>query len=213
MPGRRYRMEKRAGAAKETRQRIVQACFDLHGEQGIADTTMTQIARCAGVSVGTVYHHFPRYEDAIAACGAYTDATVPPPQDGIFDGVENLEERVAVLVRATFAYFEKLGILALVRADRHRFQIVDDFVGEEAARRLALTRRALAPFRISTRQQRVCAALMDVAVYDELRAAGLSTAEAAREVAKMICAGLQARRAGKSPRAQSAPNQPKGQHK
>jgi AcrR family transcriptional regulator len=206
-------MDQRAEAAQQTRQRIVQACFDLHGEQGIAGTTMTQIARRAGVSVGTVYHHFPSYEDAVAACGDLTRTVVPPPTDAVFEGVRTLEDRVAVLVQATFDYFDRLGDFALVRADRHRFETVEVFAREEAARRLALTRAALRSFKVPPRQLRVCAAMMDVAVYDELRAGGLKTEEAARDVANMICAGLKARRAGKSPRAQTAPRQTKDQPK
>ena len=213
MPGRRYRMDQRAEAAKQTRRRIVQACFDLHGEQGIAGTTMTQIARRAGVSVGTVYHHFPSYEDAVAACGDLTRAVVPPPSEAVFEGVAALEDRVAVLVQATFDYFDRLGDFASVRADRHRFETVADFAREEADRRYALTCAALRSFKVPPRQLRVCAAMMDVAVYDELRAGGLKTAAAAREVANMICAGLKARRAGKSPRAQTALRQTKDQPK
>ena len=211
MPGRRYRMERRAEAAKETRQRIVQACFDLHGEQGIAATTMTQIAQRAGVSVGTVYHHFPRYEDAVAACGAYTHARIPPPSSDIFDGIEDLDGRVAVLVGALFDYFDRLEIFQQVRAERHRFDPVEDFAAREAELRLRLTQEALSPFGITRRQQRVCAALIDVAVHDQLRAAGFSTGKAAQEVARLICAGLQPRHPEKSPRAQSAPHTVKDQ--
>ena len=59
MSPRRYRLERRAETAGETRRRLVDATFALHVEQGISATTMTDIAARAGVSVGTVYHHFP----------------------------------------------------------------------------------------------------------------------------------------------------------
>lgn len=44
----------------------------LHRDRGIAATTMKDIAERADVGIGTVYHHFPSYEDAIRACGART---------------------------------------------------------------------------------------------------------------------------------------------
>ena len=71
MSHRPYTMRKRAQSAARTRQRLVEATFQLHTERGIAATTMQQIAERADVSIGTAYHHFSAYEDAIAACGAY----------------------------------------------------------------------------------------------------------------------------------------------
>ena len=74
-----YRLGRRAESTGETRQRIVEATFRLHSERGIAGTSMKDIADRAGVSVGTVYHHFPSYADAIAACGTYTAEHEPAP--------------------------------------------------------------------------------------------------------------------------------------
>ena len=74
-----YRLGRRAETSEETRQRLVEATFRLHGERGIAETSMKDIAERAGVSVGTVYHHFPSYADAITAsvAGAVADAGTP----------------------------------------------------------------------------------------------------------------------------------------
>jgi AcrR family transcriptional regulator len=60
MTPRPYRLGRRAESAEETLRRIVRATYTLHCEQGVAATTMKQIARRADVSVGTVYHHFAR---------------------------------------------------------------------------------------------------------------------------------------------------------
>lgn len=183
-------MDKRAGAAEETRRRIVEACFELHCRKGIADTTMTEIAEQAGVSVGTVYHHFPRYEDAIAACGAHAAVTVPPPDPEVFEGLETLDTRLEALATAVFGYFERLEVFDLIRADRHRYAVVQGFVDEEAAGRLALTRAALAPFNADDRDMLLAAALLDVSVHDTLRRAGFTTAEAAQDVAAVLHARL-----------------------
>jgi AcrR family transcriptional regulator len=190
MARRQYRMDKRAGAAEETRRRIVEACFDLHCRKGIAGTTMTEIAGQAGVSVGTVYHHFPRYEDAIAACGAHAAAKVPPPDAGVFEGLGSLEDRLEALAAAVFGYFERLEVFDLIRADRHRYEVVQGFVDQEAADRLALARSALASFGLDERDIRLAAALLDVSVHDELRRAGFTTPEAAQDVAATLHARL-----------------------
>ena len=65
-------MTRRASAAAQTRQRIIEATRALHGEQGIAATSWDQIAARAGVGVGTVYRHFPSLDELIPACGAVT---------------------------------------------------------------------------------------------------------------------------------------------
>ena len=190
MARRKYRMDKRAGAAEETRRRIVEACFELHCRKGIADTTMTEIAERAGVSVGTVYHHFPCYEDAITACGAHAAVKVPPPKPSVFDGLDCLEDRLEALAAAVFGYFERLEVFDLIRADRHRYEVVQGFVDQEAADRLALVRSALAPFDADDRDSHLAAALLDVSVHDELRRAGFTTAEAAQNVAATLYARL-----------------------
>src|SRR5262245_28604607 len=105
---RAYRLGRRAETSDETRQRLVEATFHLHGEPGIAETSMKDIAERAGVSVGTVYHHFPSYGDAIVACGAYTAEHVPVPTRAIFSGAASRDERVARLARALFDYYERV---------------------------------------------------------------------------------------------------------
>ena len=45
MSPRRYRLERRAETAAETRRRLVEATFALHAERGISATTMTTSPR------------------------------------------------------------------------------------------------------------------------------------------------------------------------
>jgi AcrR family transcriptional regulator len=54
MSPRKYDMSNRAASVARTRQRIVDATRELHGEQGIAATSWDDIAARAGVGVGTV---------------------------------------------------------------------------------------------------------------------------------------------------------------
>lgn len=52
--------------ARRNRDRILVAARDLVAEAGV-DATMEDIARSAGVAVGTLYRHFPAKEDLLAA--------------------------------------------------------------------------------------------------------------------------------------------------
>ena len=52
--------------AQRNRDRILEAARSLVAETGV-DATMEDIARHAGVAVGTLYRHFPAKEDLVAA--------------------------------------------------------------------------------------------------------------------------------------------------
>jgi AcrR family transcriptional regulator len=182
---RAYRLGRRAEAADETRRRIVEATARLHAERGIADTSMKDIAERAGVSVGTVYHHFPTYPDAIAACGAYTDERVPAPTEAIFEGAESRAERVARLADALFDYYEHVPALASVRRDWHLAETLEQAVEQEAENRLTLAARAIGA-RKRDRQTALVAALLDLDVYRALRRQGFSTSRAAARIAALV---------------------------
>ncbi|MEN6410854.1 MAG: TetR/AcrR family transcriptional regulator [Anaerolineaceae bacterium] len=53
------RMERKK---EETRQRIVQTAMTLFEQNGVADTTMEQIAAAADIAKGTLYNYFPSKE-------------------------------------------------------------------------------------------------------------------------------------------------------
>jgi AcrR family transcriptional regulator len=189
MKRRPYELKRRAESAEETRRRLVEATFALHSEQGIAATTMKQIAERAGVGVGTVYHHFPTLDDTVNACGRMVMATWPPPTEAIFAGVPTMRERLMLLARALFAWSEQVA-LEKVRVDRDRLPIVRKFIDGEQAHRVELTRAALAPFAIDRDLVRISAALLDIGVYRSLQAAGHTLDQAAEIVADVIRARL-----------------------
>jgi AcrR family transcriptional regulator len=77
---RRYRKRRRAELERHTRERITEAAVRLHGSIGPARTTVSAVAREAGVQRGTVYRHFPTEESLFAACSAHYFASQPRPQ-------------------------------------------------------------------------------------------------------------------------------------
>ncbi len=68
---RNYRLKKRADKMAETRQRIAEAAAELHGTIGPARTSLTAVAKLAGVQRHTVYRHFPTEAELFGACSAH----------------------------------------------------------------------------------------------------------------------------------------------
>ncbi len=189
MKRRSYQLKQRAESAEETRRRIVQATFALHSEQGIAVTTMKQIAERAGVGIGTVYHHFPTLDDTINACGQMVMATFPPPTEAIFAGAATMKDRLFRLARALFDYLDRT-VFDVVRADQDQVAMLRPFVADEQRHRIELTRAALAPFAIDRDLIRIAAALLDIGVYRALQSTGLTLDEAATAIADVIQARM-----------------------
>ncbi len=183
---RTYRQARRSETADETRRRIVQATFDLHTEQGIAATSMRQIAERAGVSVGSVYHHFSTYDDVVNACGAHTLATHPLPTAAIFDGAATRAERVRRLARATFAIFAHVPYQSVI-ADQEKLPVLKGFVALEQSVRLDLAAAAVGD---DAEAARTLAALVDSAAYDAFARLGFSPDAAAERAAAVANAWL-----------------------
>jgi AcrR family transcriptional regulator len=193
MARRTYQQSARLQGAESTRRKIVEATFALHAEQGIAATTMKHIAARAGVSVGSVYHHFPTYDDAIGACGQLVLEKAPPLGEQIFDGLHAWPDRVARLLSAQYAQYERLPVLEVARADRHVSPRLEAFLAEEERHRRALAAEALRPLTPGEPAVAALAAMADIGVWRALVTAGFDTAAAAALAAEMFHAWLNAR--------------------
>ena len=100
-----YRKSKRAELEAQTRERITKAAVKLHGSVGPARTTISAIAKDAGVQRATVYRHFPTQEDLFAACSAHFWAQHPPPDPGAWAQIEDPDERLAVALRELYRLY------------------------------------------------------------------------------------------------------------
>jgi TetR/AcrR family transcriptional regulator of autoinduction and epiphytic fitness len=100
MSPRHYDRSLRDRNREETRRKIVEAAFRLHGRHGGLATTYPMIARAADVSVPTVYNHFPTRDDLFAACTRHVPREAPALGPEIFEGLDGVEERLEALVRA-----------------------------------------------------------------------------------------------------------------
>lgn len=108
MAGKRsYRMAERARSQEETRLRIVEATMRLHETVGPKDTTITGIAREAGVQRLTVYRHFPNEAAVFAACTAHWLMLNPPPDGRLWAKAEGGEARVLAALEAWYDYYRQ----------------------------------------------------------------------------------------------------------
>ena len=68
---RQCRMTRRAQAERRTRLRITESTVELHRTRGPARTSVSALARHAGVRRATVYRHFPDESSLLSACTSY----------------------------------------------------------------------------------------------------------------------------------------------
>ena len=117
MATRKSTKRRRAEQESETRRRIVEAVYALHGEIGPARTTIKAIAERAGVERLTVYRHFADEGEIFAACGAHLQAQVPPPDPAAWADVMEPEARLRAALRAFYGYYRR-GEAHFVKARR-----------------------------------------------------------------------------------------------
>jgi AcrR family transcriptional regulator len=125
-----YRMRRRAELEEETRRRIAASAAELHEEVGPARTTISGVAERAGVRRSTVYRHFPDEEALFAACSAHWGAANPPPDPGVWAGVEDPAARTAAALGELYAYFARTeGMYASLLRDEPLVPVLQRLLG------------------------------------------------------------------------------------
>ena len=74
-----YELKRRAQSQEETRRKIVEATIGLHRTVGATGTTISGIAKRAGVGRVTVYRHFPDELSLLQACTGHYFASTRRP--------------------------------------------------------------------------------------------------------------------------------------
>jgi AcrR family transcriptional regulator len=106
MMKRKYTLKRRASKQQQTRERIVDAAMALHEELGPAATTISALAKRAGVQRLTVYRHFENDEELFGACTSKWLGLHPPPDLSKFEN-ENPAVRTHAFLLALFRYYRK----------------------------------------------------------------------------------------------------------
>src|SRR3954462_6513345 len=104
---RKYELKARAEAQEETRRRITEATVGLHIEVGPAQTTISEVAKRAGVQRLTVYNNFPDEASLLGACAAHYNGEHPPPAPSSWSGVRDPARRARAALAAIYGYYRE----------------------------------------------------------------------------------------------------------
>jgi AcrR family transcriptional regulator len=102
---RHYKLGKRAEQQEQTRLRITEAAVQLHGTVGPARTSISELAKLAGVRRMTVYNHFATDYDLIDACSSHWFTRNMPPDAERWMEVADPGERILVALGELYSYF------------------------------------------------------------------------------------------------------------
>ena len=104
---RKYEMKKRAERQRETRRRIVEATVELHRTRGPANTTVSEIAKRAGVNRLTVYNHFPDMTDLLRACSRSWTERHPAPDPTPWARIGDPQERLQTALSELYGFYAR----------------------------------------------------------------------------------------------------------
>lgn len=188
---RRYQLKRRAVRQAETRLRIVKAAIQLHRTKGPARTTVSDVARLAGVQRHTVYRYFPDEWELGLACSGLFMEEHPLPEPSSWRALPG-RERLVVGLGELYAYYERVeDMLACVLRDAEVHPPTREVVEVRASEPMRRIREALAE---GLPQRRSVQAVLDLALdfhaWRRLRDSGLAPPEAAELMASLLlCAG------------------------
>src|SRR5215212_193163 len=102
---RKYEMKKRAELQRETRRRIVAVTVELHRTRGPANTTVSEIAKRAGVNRLTVYNHFPDTTDLLKACSRSWTERHPAPDPKPWARIGDPQRRLRTALTELYGFY------------------------------------------------------------------------------------------------------------
>ena len=100
-----YRMKVRAELAQRTRQRITESAMELHGTLGPSRTSLSAVAKHAGVRRSTLYRHFPNEAALFVACSGHWMSQHPLPDLEAWSLVSDPEKRLRTALTELYAYY------------------------------------------------------------------------------------------------------------
>jgi AcrR family transcriptional regulator len=146
---RKYELKQRAEEMARTHRRITEAAIELHGSVGPARTTMSAVAKRAGVERRTLYRHFPTEADLFAAGSTHYVAANPWPDLASWQAIRDPHQRLARALDELYAHYERTApMYSNVLRDAELVDFARDAVApllaylDEAAEALTVGRRA-----------------------------------------------------------------------
>lgn len=187
---RKYELKARAEAQQATRARIAAAAAALHEEVGIARTTVTDIAKRAGVQRLTVYNHFPDLAALLPACSAHWLAENPMPDLQEALALPDPAERVAELLRLLYGWYRQTEAMQVrVNGERSTVPELDALMREGSdPMQAALADGVAAQFGGSDSVRALAAVAVDFWTWKRLASQRLSDEEAAGVMTETLTA-------------------------
>ena len=182
---RKYELKARAESQRETRNRIAEVAAELHEEKGVARTTVSEIARRAGVTRLTVYNHFADLSELIPACAAHYAESHPVPDFESALSIEEPGERLREGLGRLYAWYREIEpMFGKLFSDRVAVPELDEFMrGSTDVLQANLAGEMAAAFRARGKKGERLTALtrlaVDFSTWQRLTEAGLADADAA----------------------------------
>jgi AcrR family transcriptional regulator len=98
-------MKARAEWQERTRQRITESAVELHGTLGPSRTSLSAVAKHAGVRRSTLYRHFPDEAALFVACSGHWMSQHPMPDLEAWSVVSDPGERLRIALTEIYAYY------------------------------------------------------------------------------------------------------------
>jgi AcrR family transcriptional regulator len=185
---RKYQLKRRAERQEQTRHRIVEAAIALHCTKGPSRTTLSDVARRAGVQRHTLYRHFPDEQALGFACSGRYMTEHPLPDPAQWAAVVNPEKRRRVGLTALYTWFDaNQEMIGAVWRDAELDPAIGELFQLRAGATLAGIRETL---RVGLPRNKRAHAMLDLALdfytWRRLARSGLSPAHAADAICSVL---------------------------
>lgn len=186
---RKYTLKQRAEQQAETRQRIVDAAVELHGDVGPANTTISMIAERAGVQRNTFYSHFPDERSMLMACSGHTMESDPLPDAESWRELSDPEERLQTGLTAIYNWFARNeGVVGCSLRDAEHHALTREITELRFGPPFALYHEVLGA-RLKQKQRAMLALALSFHTWRTLaRDAGLGEKDVAKMMARAVTA-------------------------
>jgi len=123
-------MTRRAEAEQRTRLRITESTVELHGTLGPARTSVSAVARHAGVRRSTVYRHFPDERSLFSACTTYWMAANPFPDIDRWNAIDDSALRLITALSELYTHYRRTErMMSNILRDEATMPIVKRLLG------------------------------------------------------------------------------------